>query len=64
MVRAANNDKQRRHRTATSRAMKRVAENRRCKNCGRANATRRNAWLGSIIITCIYCGDERAVSPK
>lgn len=53
-------EQQRRHRTATSKAMKRVAESRRCPKCERGMALRSSKDAVMRVTTCRYCDFERA----
>ena len=56
-MRPANNDKQRRHREATSAAMKRAV--RKCRSCGRGQVpTIFHAGNGRSFWTCRYCKHE------
>lgn len=56
-MRPANNDKRRRHRLATSNAMKRTVVH--CPECGRGQYNAGiDAGNGSRVRTCRYCGRE------
>jgi ribosomal protein L37AE/L43A len=56
----ANTDAQRKHRTATSKAMKRIAESKKCPTCGRKNAVKRvqlDPW--TVVRVCRWgCPDR------
>ena len=65
IMRPANNDKQRRHRTATSAAMKRMAAARKCPKCNRKSALKKLYIEGvGLLITCRWhdCNFERLVT--
>ena len=58
-MRPALTDKQRKHRSATSKAMKAYAEAARCKACNRGNALKKHVldpW--TVVRVCRYCGHE------
>lgn len=58
-------DKKRRHRAATSRAMKRVAEARKCPCCGKKSALSRHSqpFLPTVYV-CRWCGHEHAAGDR
>ena len=54
-----NGDRARRHRNATSRAMKRMAEARRCPKCRRGNAISKRVDVMGVDRWCRYCAYEK-----
>lgn len=60
---ALDTDHRRRHRLATSRAMKALAEAKRCPACGRKGALQRHEELGFVLRTCRWCGHEDSWNP-
>ena len=64
-MRPALTDKERKHRRATSMAMKSHAEALRCPGCGRGSALKRfdlDQWTGSVF-RCRYCKYEITYAP-
>lgn len=53
-------DYQRKHRRATSEAMRRHAESRACPKCDRGGALKRIEFGEVIIYLCRYCGHEHS----
>jgi ribosomal protein L37AE/L43A len=55
----SNSDKTRRHRLATSVAMKKDAAQRQCPKCGRKSALKRMDDGDLFIVSCRWCDYER-----
>jgi ribosomal protein L37AE/L43A len=55
----SNSDKTRRHREATSAAMKKDASHRRCPKCERKSALKRVVEGDLWMVTCRWCDYEK-----
>ena len=58
-MQGSNNDKQRKHRMATSKAMYRSAQARKCPKCGRMNALKRTEDAMGMLRMCRWCDYEQ-----